>query len=219
MLDEVICFVGMIIKVDDMRYIRIESLGLSTLFLLGCSNSLERLYPPDIDAAAAGSAAMEQYDTNGDGVVDGDELQAAPSLRAALKNLDTNADGAVSAEEVTDRIRKWQKTQTALLPIVCYVTRNGRPVAGADIRFEPELFLGENVKTCFGTTSPKGTASLKSEGSSNKLPGGAPGLYVIRITSPNGEIPAQYNTHTILGAEIAEDSANAERGVHLVLND
>ncbi len=184
---------------------------------LGCSGRPSRVNPPSIDSAAAGPAAMEQYDTNKDGKVAGAELQAAPSLMAAIQNLDKDGDRAVSAEEVTNRVLAWQESKTGLTPVTCTVTFRGQPLAGAKVVFEPEQFLGDNIKACEGTTNQRGMASLSIPNSERKLPGGAPGLYLIRITSTNAQIPAQYNTQTKLGAEVANDSATAERGVTLNL--
>ncbi|MEA1952171.1 MAG: hypothetical protein U9N87_12365 [Planctomycetota bacterium] len=183
----------------------------------GCSGKPSRVHAPSIDASAAGAAAMEQYDTNKDGKVAGAELQSAPSLREALGNLDKDGDKAVSAEEVTGRILAWQESKTGLTPVTCAITFRGQPLAGAKVVFEPEKFLGENIKACEGTTNQRGMASLSIPNSERKLPGGAPGLYLIRITSTNAQIPAHYNTQTTLGAEVANDSATAERGVMLNL--
>ncbi len=184
---------------------------------LGCSGRPARVHAPTINANEAGAAAMEQYDTNKDGKVAGAELQAAPSLMAALGNLDKDGDKAVSAEEVTGRVLAWQESKTGLTPVTCNITFRGQPLAGAKVVFEPEKFLGENIKACEGTTNPRGMASLSIPNSERKLPGGAPGLYLIRITSQNVQLPPQYNTQTILGAEVANDSATAERGVMLNL--
>ena len=186
------------------------------LVSFGCSGQPSRVHAPSI-AADAGAAAMEQYDTNKDGKVAGAELQAAPSLMAALGNLDKDGDKAVSAEEVTARILAWQESKTGLMPVTCTVNFRGRPLAGATVTFEPEKFLGENIKACVGTTNQRGMASLSIPDSQRKLPGAAPGLYLIRITSTNLQIPVQYNTQTTLGAEVANDSATAQRGVTLNL--
>jgi hypothetical protein len=167
---------------------------------------------------AAGKAAMEQYDTDKDGKVAGDELQAAASLQAALKNLDTNGDLAVSAEEVTARIQDWQDSKIGLMPVACTITFQGKPLADAVVVFEPESFLGETLEACEGKTNQYGRANLRIPSSERKLPGGAPGLYKIKITSPNAQIPEKYNTQTVLGAEIANDSATAQTGVTLSLD-
>ena len=187
------------------------------LISFGCSGTPSRVHAPSIDADAAGKAAMEQYDTNKDGKVAGDELRAAPSLQAALGKLDMDGDRAVSAEEVTARIQAWQKSKTGLMPVTCTVIFQGRPLGGATVVFEPEAFLGGNVKACQGTTNQQGRASMKIPDSEDNYPGGAPGLYVIKITSSNAQIPAKYNTQSVLGAEVADDSATALNGVNLNL--
>ena len=191
--------------------------SVSVLVSLGCSGKPARVNAPSIDASAAGAAAMEQYDTNKDGKIAAAELQAAPSLMAALGNLDKNGDKAVSAEEITNRILAWQATKTGLTPVSCTVTYRGKPLAGAKVVFEPEKFLGDDIKACEGTTNQRGVADLSIPNSERKLPGGAPGLYLIRITSDTVAIPAKYNTQTTLGAEVANDSATAEQGVKLNL--
>src|SRR5690349_10959169 len=80
-----------------MFFVIIVSLVLS--IAASCNRGPGRVKQPGINASQAGKLAMEQYDTNKDGKVAGDELEKAPSLKAALKNLDTDGDGAVSAEE------------------------------------------------------------------------------------------------------------------------
>ncbi|MBN2293556.1 MAG: hypothetical protein JXM70_14095, partial [Pirellulales bacterium] len=133
------------------------------------------------------------------------------------RNLDKDGDKAVSAEEVTGRVLAWQESKTGLAPVSCTINFRGQPLAGAKVIFEPEKFLGENIKACEGTTDQRGMASLSIPNSERGLPGGAPGLYLIRITSTNVQIPPQYNTQTTLGAEVANDSITAESGVMLNL--
>ncbi|MCH2113301.1 MAG: hypothetical protein MK171_00085 [Pirellulales bacterium] len=174
------------------------------LCLSGCSDGPQRVPSISIDAYAAGLAAMEQYDANGDGTIGANELKDAPSLHSAIANLDTDSDGAVSAEEVAARIREWQETEVGLITgISCRVTYKGAPLAGATVIFEPEKFLGDSVRSCVGTTSKRGRAGLRMPDASHKIPGASPGFYRIKITSPHVEIPAKYNTQTVLGREIA----------------
>lgn len=178
--------------------------------LSGCSDAPERVHPPSVDANAAGLAAIEEYDADGDGRIGADELKRAPSLHSAMANLDTDGDGAVSAEEVAARIRKWQEAKVGLITgVSCQVTYKGRPLAGATVIFEPEKFLGDSVKACAGTTSKRGRTGLRIPDAPHKIPGGSPGFYRIKITSPHVEIPAKYNTQTILGCEIT-DSGTGE---------
>ena len=188
------------------------ALMLVGVTLSGCSKTPDRVNPPSIDAGAAALAAVTQYDTDGDGTIGPEELKSAPALRVALGNLDTSGDGAVSAEEVIARIEAWQKSKVGLTTTPCAITFNGRPLAGATVTFEPEEFLGDSIQACVGKTNAEGNVRLKIPGSIDNLPGCAPGLYRVKISSTNAEIPEKYNNKTILGAEVSLDSATVETG-------
>jgi hypothetical protein len=177
-----------------------------------CSFGPAAVKPPAIDASSAGSLAMEQYDANGDGVVSGQELEKSPPLKAALARLDTNGDQAVSADEVAARINAWQAMRTGLTSVRCHVTLDGRPLTGADVVFEPEAFLGDEVKTARGKTNQFGDAAPTvppEDRPEPDLPGGVHfGLYRVRIsTAANGRelLPSHYNTETVLGQEVSYD--------------
>lgn len=177
-----------------------------------CWRGPGRISQPGIDPSSAGEAAMEQYDKNQDGKVSGEELENAPALKAALPRLDTNSDGGVDAEEVAARVNAWKEMRTGLTSVRCSVTLDGQPLEGAAIVFEPEAFLGEEIKTASGTTNQFGDASpsIAAEDMPDPtLPGGVHfGLYKVRISKQvNGKetIPAQYNTETTIGQEVSYD--------------
>jgi hypothetical protein len=189
---------------------------LAASFLIVTSTSCNRgpapIKQPSISASSAGKLAMEQYDKDGDGKVAGAELDAAPALKAAIKNLDTDGDGAVSAAEITARINAWKDMKTALASAPCKVTLDGELLVGATITFEPEAFLGDEIKHAIGTTNLYGMAAPSvpaEERPDPNSPGGAYfGLYKVRISKMvNGKetIPARYNTQTILGQEVSYD--------------
>lgn len=188
------------------------TLAFGLLSTLGCGQGPSRIQAPGINASRAGSAAMDEYDTDGDGFVAGAELDAAPSLKAALATLDVNSDGKVSADEVTQRIETWQDSATGLTTISCVVQVDGRPLGGAEVVFEPEAFLGDEMPTAVGTTNRYGQASPsvpKDQRPTPETPPGLPlGLYKVRVSKQsNGKemIPAKYNTETILGQQVSED--------------
>jgi hypothetical protein len=155
---------------------------------------------------------MELYDKNGDGVVNGAELDQAPGLKAAMTTLDTNGDQGVSAEEVAARVTAWKGMQTGMTTVRCRVTLDGQPLPGAKVVFEPEPFLGTEIKAAIGTTNPFGDVAPSippEERAYPKMPGGANfGLYKVRISKiENGKetIPPRYNTETTLGQEVSYD--------------
>jgi hypothetical protein len=155
---------------------------------------------------------MEQYDRDGDGAIAGAELDAAPSLKAAMETLDANKDGAVQEAEIVQRIESWQVNQAGITTASCSVTLDGRPLPGAKIAFEPEPFLGDEVKAAFGETSPLGATMPtipKADRPTPDTPAGIQyGFYRVRISKKDGDretLPAKYNTESILGQQVAGD--------------
>jgi hypothetical protein len=195
--------------------------ALSVASFSACNSGKIVLKQPTIDASAAGKKAIEMYDKNGDGVVSGDELEHAPALKAALGNLDTNGDKAVSSDEIAARVNAWKAMKTAMTSLRCHVILDGEPLGGATVTFEPEQFLGDEIKAAVGTTTPFGDVAPsipKEQRQSPKSPGGANfGLYKVRISKiVDGKetIPAVYNTNTILGHEVSYDDP-AMKGMNL----
>jgi hypothetical protein len=175
----------------------------------GC-RKMRRLPLPEINASSAKSKAMEQYDTNGDGRIEGEELENAPSLEWAVekgKRIDANEDGALTGAEIGDRIKDWLGSNTARISVICMVKKGGAPVEGATVTFDPEKFLGDKIQPSTGVTDASGSAEisipLKNE---DPYKGVAPGLYLVRITKEGADIPEKYNTQTIFGIEVAGDS-------------
>lgn len=198
----------------------IPAVCLGCLAGWGCSRGPSSPRPPAIDALAAGRLAIEQYDTDGDGLIKGAEVSGSPALKAALKNLDTNADGGISAEEITARVKAWQKTKIATMWLSCTVTHRGQPLQGATVKFVPEKFLGDEIQTATGKTDEFGLAVL-SVPLDPDVPGDASGvhcgLYRVEITKEGTDIPAIYNTKTTLGQEVADDCPELRRGIRFQL--
>jgi len=173
-----------------------------------------RVEAPGISASGAGSGAMDKYDTDGDGVVKGEELDKAPSLKAALAKLDANSDGGVSADEVADRVKQWQETRVGLMSLGCTVMMNGRGLAGVTVNYVPEEFLGSDVKPATGTTDDNGVAILSIQDS--ELSGVACGLYRVELSKKDGgteTLPPKFNTETVLGQEVALDAEGIQEGI------
>ena len=195
-----------------MRSVCLTLLVLSAVLVLtqsGCLNMPGRIVAPSIDADAAGQEAMKLYDTNHDGKISGAEFDKVPSLGSAqaMVNFKSTKEKGITAADITARIKAWQQTKIGRVGgVAAQITRNGKPLSGADVKFVPEKFLGENLPECKGTTGPEGSAQISLPVNGPDDPSGVPpGYYRVEVTMPDGSIPAKYNTQTVLGEEICPD--------------
>lgn len=194
---------------------------LASLAFLGCNRQPPRLHAPEVDASAAASAALGQYDANQDGIIAGDELAQAPELRCAMDKLDTNSDGGISADEISARIGQWQESKLGRTSMTVRVLYRGHPLEGATVTLEPAAFLGDNLKAATGTTDASGTALPSIPTDPNDMddpPGVPPGFYRVKISKQAGGqemVPPAYNQQTQHGLEVALDSEALIEGFSL----
>jgi hypothetical protein len=198
----------------------------------GCDLGPPRVPGPDFNSAAEAKKAMELYDTNKDGRIAGDELDACPGLNAALKVMGTDRDRGITSEQIVARIESWIESKIGRTSLSCQVTRNGQPLVNATVKFVPEKFLSDALtETSSGKTNPTGMAMITlpikplpppppPEENPNNLPppeppppGIPPGIYRVEITKDGEEIPAKYNTETTLGQEVSLDNMDMQSGV------
>jgi len=180
--------------------------------LLGCSEGPDALPMPSFNPSASAARAIDSYDADGDGFVAGNELENAPGLKAALKTLDQNEDGKVSKAEVAERVRIWGQMRIGMMSFDALFLLDGKPLAGAQITFDPEEFLGGVVMAGYGETSLGGdmrpSVPKEKRPAPNSPPGMQAGIYKVRVSKIVGgkeTIPAKYNTKTILGQEVSKD--------------
>lgn len=172
----------------------------------GCSGRPAPPPLPTYDAAAAGKAALAEFDADGNGKLDAKELARCPALAMALDRADRDGDKALTADEIAARIERWFASGTIMMDGTTLVTLDGKPLAGATVTFEPEKFLGGGFDTCRGVTNELGRAS--PTGSNAQFPGVYVGAYRVRISKQVGGkeiLPARYNTESTLGYEVADD--------------
>jgi len=161
---------------------------------------------------------MELYDRNHDGFLDAGELEKSPGLKAAIRQLDTNNNGKVSEQEIAERIRSWADSKVGRMQVVCHVTRDGKPLVGANVVFVQETFLGGTVQSGSGTTSATGDAVVSCPYAADPTVNGlSPGFYRVEITKDGENIPAKYNTETTLGTEVARGSEAELSGLNFEL--
>jgi hypothetical protein len=184
------------------------TLGFMVLAGGGCWSSGGIPRAPSVNAHAVAERAVEQYGK--DGQIAGADLDKAPSLKSALKRIDVNGDGIITTEEIVARIQSWKEAKINLILVNCVVNRKKGselvPIEGATVTFEPEKFMGADYPPASGETDKDGAAIMAATTLQPKDPQGLfPGFYLVRITRPDGSIPAKYNTQTILGVEISQD--------------
>ena len=166
-----------------------------------------RIYPPKINPNAA-TDAIAMFDKNGDGKLSGDELDKCPGLKAGLNRLDPAKTGAVTADMIAVRIAAWRASLLGRMPVRCYVSHNGQPLQGAEVKFVPEKFLGTEIKTASGVTDARGMVMISAPQSRPNDPAGVPpGFYRVEITQSGLAIPAKYNTDTVLARKLPKTRA------------
>ncbi|MBN1853580.1 MAG: hypothetical protein JW829_12685 [Pirellulales bacterium] len=177
--------------------------------LLGCQNGAgPAIETPSVDPGDAASAALKQYDKDNNGSLSKAELAACPGLLPALANQQQ-----LSQDQITARIESLYRTGAGLMSYTCSVQLDGKPLAGATVRIEPEPFLSDAIHAAEGTTSDAGQASLaipdkELPESERGLHAVQPGIYKVKITHPSVKISPKYNTETTLGIEINPTGRN-----------
>ena len=193
------------------------AVGAALLVVAGCSGRPSRVYP-DAVASDAPQKAMDLYDTDKDGFIDGAELDKVPGLKAALKQVDTNGDGKISADEIAARIQVWRDSRLGRTTLSVPVKHNGAPLVGAKVRLVPESFLGSGLRAGEGTTDARGVASVSAPPrKAGDVPGLSPGFYRVEITKEGENIPAKYNTATTLGLEVGPLDQDVIAAIHFDL--
>lgn len=193
------------------------------LICSGCMGGPSRVHPVDFDPDDSTARAMEEYDTNGDGILADEELDASPPLKSAINQIDTDKDGKISEQELLARLDQWDERRTAVITTSVTVLSQGRPLAGATVTFDPEPFLGESFVQATGETDQYGqvSPSVADKERFGGFGGIPPGLYRVRVSlERNGMemIPDKYNSETILGQEIFHDAAGMREGIRFNLS-
>lgn len=175
-----------------------------SLNAVSCGGSLKSQISRKAAPAEAAAAAIQAYDTDGDGKLSLAELQKAPALRSGLVRLDANRDSVVTLDELQSRLQTIENGSDFIALAISVATK-GRPLVGASVTLTPAPFMGAGLQSYTGTTVSGGSCQL--QGTEARLPGLPVGYYEAKITNP------QRNIDQIVGCEIADDAS----GSHLEL--
>ncbi len=163
----------------------------------GC-DSLDRAKAPEFSPRTAAAKAIELYDTNGDGRLDAEELKQAPSLAANLATFDSDGDGGLTADEIQARLQEILR-DGARVDNALTILLDGRPLRDAEVRLVPDAFLADGLPPAKGTTDAHGSVQPVSEGVDYGI---FVGVYRVEVTKSGQNLPARYNTDTVLGVEM-----------------
>ena len=178
---------------------------------VGCDSRPKRIYPQKVDAAKASATAMEMYDANKDGKLDAEELKKVASLAPIAK------DGVLTGDMIKETLKKQAEGVVGRVTWGMRFLRNGKPLASAAIQLVPEKFLGVDLKIEPAKTDANGSAAFTVPTKSVEEPRGIPlGFYRIEVTKDGENIPAKYNTETILGVDVTGGQAGNIPNVNLV---
>lgn len=172
----------------------------------GCSGLSQGIAMPPYDAEQAAEAAIKEYDKNGSGQLEKSEWSACPPLELVASSIDTDRSNSLSREEIAARVKGYMDSNTAVQSLSCKVTANGRPLAGATVRFVPVEFLGAAAAAA-ATTRADGIGAVVME--DNGVPGLAPGMYRVEVslTASGAErVHEEYNQNSRLGYEMMPTS-------------
>jgi hypothetical protein len=179
---------------------------LFAAIIAGCSNSPQRVKPPRIDSEAAAMQAMELYDANHDGKLNQEELARCPGVLISIDRYDANKDKSIDVEEFRSHLADLLKNKTGATQLAANISYQGRPLAGAIVRFEPEPYLGDEIQAAEGMTSSAGIADVgmladKAPAALKNMKLIQYGTFKVKVTHPTINLPAKYNTETTLGYE------------------
>lgn len=187
------------------KFLLLVGFALSPV-LTGCGRGPARIDAPEINLESAADKAIELYDSNNDNSLNEAELTRCPGIRSMVSLYDTDGNKSVDRTEIAHRLGELFKNRVGLTQLRSRVTYRGRPLSDANIVFEPESYLGDDVQTAQGTTNSNGSAQMGI--AEDQLPENVRkmklvqyGTYKVRITHPKIQLPAKYNSETTLGYE------------------
>lgn len=180
---------------------------IPAFFMIGLSGCQKGPKRPAFNPRKSAKEALQKFDSDGDGILNEEEIGKCPGLLAALPRVDADGDGSVSADEIAKRVKYYKSAPVAVISGSVKVTYKGKPLSDATITFEPEEFLGDEFKSCSGVTDDRGNAYLNRDEAA-EFPGLYLGFYRVKISKiekGQEKIPAEYNTDSTLGYEAAHD--------------
>ena len=87
--------------------------------LIGCTGGPAAVDVPPIEPDEAAQGALATYDSNEDGRLSSEELEACPGIRDAMGRYDKDGDRQISEEELSKRFAMWVEGGVAVTTLTC----------------------------------------------------------------------------------------------------
>jgi hypothetical protein len=177
--------------------------------LVGCTGQPSRIGAIKIDVAQTAKMIFANYDKDLNESLSPEELIAVPPINAKRNWYDADENGQISVDELRKGLQAIFNAKDGLLSVPCEVTRNGKPLAGANVKLVPLPELEGVIPPASGTTDKQGAAMLNVDqadrpaNTPERIAVVRPGLYLVQVTHDQIRIPDEYNVKTKLGNEIS----------------
>ena len=182
------------------------------LMFFGCSSGPARIYAISVDPSSLSKQVLADFDMDSSGTLSSVELEKLPPIHQNWSEYDTDKNNEISAAELEARFKLIFNPDVGLVPASCSLTRNGRPISGAEVRFVPPKFLEGILPVAHGVTDDNGSARLNLDPDdmpkslrNTRIAVMRPGIYFVEVTHPKLTIPSQYNTQTQIGKEVSSE--------------
>lgn len=178
--------------------------------LCGCDGRPARVYQADVDTAAVAASIRQDHDRDESGGISKDEIRPLAAIAGSFEQYDRDNDGQLTEDEIAERLAaEVFDPRKALLQASCIVKKDGRPIAGAQVRLVPLSYFADHIPPAQGVSDSRGVAVLALD--EKDLPAGAPhvkglirpGLYRVEVTHPSIAIPTKFNSASALSVEVS----------------
>lgn len=184
-----------------MKLVQTTALVLIALFSISILSCSRRAAPsaPKIDPSAMAAKALELYDTDKNGKIEGKELLAAPALAFSLKEMDANKDKGLDSDEIQNRLQAWIDSGVTLMSPNFSCKVGGKSIKDGTLTLTPDPFMGDSFPAAHGDfLNGYCQPSAPNAGNYQAIP---MGFYNVEVSSPQGTVaPGK------LGVEVFEGS-------------
>jgi len=129
---------------------------------------------PDWNIATAAAAIRTELDTDGNGVIDRDEIRGCPVWCSAADRLDGNGDGRIDTSEIEGRVSLYRDARDLKMALRLRFRFAGRPLANVSVRLVPDVALADIIPAIESRTGGDGVALFEALAGAYRIAGDWP---------------------------------------------